>query len=293
MAVIGSDPREGTWRVVQHEGFHQFVHRVLSGRVPIWVNEGMAEYFAQGVWTGDSYVMGVIPPGKLKQVKSLIKSGKMLPFLEMMEMTSRQWQSNLASRNYAQAWAMVHFLAHAEDDKYQKAFNAFLSDVAAARLSWRQAFVRHFGRDVEGFQKRFADWWTSLPDDPTADLYSGAVVQTLTSFLARAHGQGQRFEDVEGFFQAARDGTLKEDPKLWLPRTLLQRGLNEAKKLSEWKLVKTQQGPGVRLSLPDGTTFTGTFRIKPGSAVDASVRMERAKASSRPAPEAAGTRRGR
>ena len=43
-----ADPRVGkqVWHIVQHEGFHQFVHAVIGGEIPIWVNEGMA------VWRG-------------------------------------------------------------------------------------------------------------------------------------------------------------------------------------------------------------------------------------------------
>ncbi|HUT57598.1 MAG TPA: hypothetical protein VNA25_07075, partial [Phycisphaerae bacterium] len=50
-----SDPQIGNkvWHVVQHEGFHQFVHMMIGGEIPITVNEGMAEYFGQGIWTGD------------------------------------------------------------------------------------------------------------------------------------------------------------------------------------------------------------------------------------------------
>ena len=52
--VRGSHPDAGTWHVVQHEGFHQFAAAVIGGDMPVWVNEGMAEYFGEGVFTGDS-----------------------------------------------------------------------------------------------------------------------------------------------------------------------------------------------------------------------------------------------
>ncbi|MBV8782403.1 MAG: hypothetical protein JO353_13490, partial [Phycisphaerae bacterium] len=52
-----ADPRIGKeiWHVVQHEGFHQFVHAVIGGEIPIWVNEGMAEYFGESIFTGDGF----------------------------------------------------------------------------------------------------------------------------------------------------------------------------------------------------------------------------------------------
>ena len=277
MAVAGARLSDNAWRVIQHEGFHQYVDRAISRRIPVWVNEGMAEYFGHGVWTGDSYVVGVIPPGRLRSLKSLIKKGQIAPFLEMLEMSYKQWSSNLAGRNYAQAWAMVHFLAHADGERYQGAFNGFITDIAGGGIGWQDAFVRRFGRDVAGFEKRFCDWWASLPDNPTADLYNGAVVLTLTSFLARAYGQGQRFEDVEEFFKAADEGKLKEDPRQWLPRELLLGRLKEARKLREWKLLNTKGVPTLQLAMPDGTTLTGAFRISPGSQVSVRVDVNRGR----------------
>ncbi|MBI5723479.1 MAG: hypothetical protein HZA50_05935 [Planctomycetes bacterium] len=44
----------GAWKTMRHEGFHQFVRLVIGGQIPVWVNEGLAEYFETSVWTGDA-----------------------------------------------------------------------------------------------------------------------------------------------------------------------------------------------------------------------------------------------
>jgi hypothetical protein len=56
-----------TWHVVQHEGFHQFAHFVIRGKIPAWLNEGLAEYFGEALFTGDSFVSGVIPQWRLER----------------------------------------------------------------------------------------------------------------------------------------------------------------------------------------------------------------------------------
>jgi hypothetical protein len=267
MAVADQRLSEGAWRRIQHEGFHQYVDKVLTQRIPVWVNEGMAEYFGHGVWTGDSYVLGVIPPDRLGHVKSLIKNGQIVPFLEMLEMTYQQWTSKLEGRNYDQAWAMVHFLVHADGGRYLGPFDGFILDVAERNLNWKESFVRRFGRDVGAFERRFREWWSSLPKNPTADLYTGAVVQTVASFFARAYGQGQRFEGMEDFFKAARDGSLKEDAKQWLPRKLLLERLKGVEKLGAWTLAGPKSHPAIQLAAPDGTTFTASFRVRAGASV--------------------------
>ena len=60
-----------TWHTVQHEGFHQFAHVVIRGDLPIWVNEGLAEYFGEAVFTGDGFVSGVIPPTAMTGIRRL------------------------------------------------------------------------------------------------------------------------------------------------------------------------------------------------------------------------------
>ena len=275
MARADKKMGENVWRVIQHEGFHQYVHQVLSHRVPVWVNEGMAEYFGEGIWTGDSFVTGAVPPWRLKQLKGAIKGGRMLPFLEMLEMSYDQWQTNFASRNYLQAWAMVHFLAHADDGKYQEALNGFLNDIARGGVSWKTSFLRRFGRDVDGFQKRFSEWWTSQPDNPTADLYAEAAVRTLMSFFGRAFGQGQRFADIDEFFKAAREDSLKEDPKLFLPKDLLAQTMKRAPGYGRWELLNPKGIPRIQLTTPAGTVLTGSFNVRPGASVTVNVETKK------------------
>jgi hypothetical protein len=47
MAYVPAGASALGWHVVQHEGFHQFVAQVIRGDMPIWANEGLAEYFGE------------------------------------------------------------------------------------------------------------------------------------------------------------------------------------------------------------------------------------------------------
>ena len=46
-AVAGERLDDRTWHVIQHEGFHQFAAAVIGGERPMWLNEGLAEYFGE------------------------------------------------------------------------------------------------------------------------------------------------------------------------------------------------------------------------------------------------------
>ena len=52
MAFAGEHITAYTWHTVQHEGFHQFAHAVIGGDIPTWLNEGLAEYFGEALFTG-------------------------------------------------------------------------------------------------------------------------------------------------------------------------------------------------------------------------------------------------
>ncbi|HUU42139.1 MAG TPA: DUF1570 domain-containing protein [Planctomycetota bacterium] len=285
MAHLPKGGSSRVWHVVQHEGFHQFAAKVIRGGLPVWVNEGLAEYFGEGVWTGDNFVTGMIPGDRLARVQALIRAGKIKPFMTMLMLSHMEWRNELSMVNYDQAWSMVHFLVHAEDGKYRKAFDAFILDMSKG-VDWPDAFLKRFGRDVEAFQKKYSDWWLSLPADAGSERRTLAVVQTLTSFLARAHAEGQTFETVDAFFEAARADRLRIPEKHWLPPALLAENLNLARRLATWSLENSPAGPRLVLKLADGDIFTGTLKVlgDKGFKVDVEVGDPRKKPAERERP---------
>jgi len=267
MIFTGGNLNAWTWHTIQHEGFHQFAYAAIGTRLPIWANEGLAEYFGHGIYTGDNFMTGFIPPERLKRIKAGIQEEKFKPLLTMMRLPHEIWNAEVmlaaqqASWNYDQAWAMVHFLAHADNGKYQKPFSNFLSAVSHGQ-DWEQAWTKTFGGDVSAFDARWREYWLNLPDNPTEDLYAEATAATLTSFFARAFSQRQFFETFDEFKAAAEAGALKYDEEDWLPPELLANALKNADQYGTWSVVKK---PGRRLLVcerPDGTVLEGSFKVR-------------------------------
>lgn len=217
-----ADPRVGkqVWHYVQHEGFHQFVHAVIGGDIPIWVNEGMAEYFGEGIFTGDGFVIGVIPPWRLTRIKQTMQSDGFKSIKSIMRLSHSTWNSEMNIANYDQAWSMVHFLAHGDGGIYQQPFEEYMNLIGHGRSS-EEAWSLKFRNDSDGFERQWKAYWSKLPANPTSELYAKATVATLTSFLARASAQRQTFGDFEEFMRDAADGSLKCSPDDWLPPSLL------------------------------------------------------------------------
>jgi len=261
LAYFRQERPADSWRTIQHEGFHQFADQAIGRRLPVWLAEGLAEYFEEGLWTGDGFVTGLIPPRRLKRVKEAIAANRLVSFDEMLSLSRQDWNDDIRADKYGQAWSMVHFLVHGRQGRYQKAFAAFVNDVAAGRPG-KAAFKNRFGGDTRAFQENYADWWRSLSDNPTAERYLLATVQTLTSFLARASSQGQNFRTAQAFLAAARQGRLRTSPDQPLPGSLLTSAIKRVRQAGRWALAGDGQWPSLVLRTAAGKTFVGRFRIE-------------------------------
>ena len=300
-ALADDDTRYLLWHIVQHEAFHQFAYFVISKNLPVWANEGMADYFGRAIWVGDDYITGVITPFDRLNIVTLIENKQMISFQMMMAAARRDWNTRGSYRDYLQVWSMVHFFAHADDGKYLAAFDKFLVDLDRGR-PWEASFKKRFRVDVKVLQAEYEKWWLAQPECPERKDIE-AVVATLTAYLARAHIKRQTFDSAEAFFAAARAGDLQHPKEQWLPPTLLAEALapstlfetqlavlpemkelpygrERSKKMHEfktnedgedrsvpveslgtWSIEHKVGRPLLVLTREDGTVFTGSFTV--------------------------------
>ena len=275
MATAARGDNSRTWYMIQHEGFHQFLDAAMRSKIPPWLNEGLAEYFAHGIWTGDAFVMGAVPDYRLARIKARIKLGKTLDLADLMKMEFETWNEEMSTRNYDQAWSLVYFLIHGEDGKYRKPLGKFLTDLGAGR-PWEPAFVRYFGRDTSALQKRHDAWWLSPPLGKGPQVHTTAVVQTLTSFLARAVAKRQKIEDFDDFRAKAAAGKLICPEDQWLPEKLLTNALSASRRYRNWQIKRVRAYPSLVLE-SDGIVYTGTFAVRRGRAAQMAVTTKQAK----------------
>jgi hypothetical protein len=254
------------WEIAQHECWHQFVHMSIGGNVPIWVNEGLAQYFAYAEWTGDSFLTGMIPNRQLDRVRKLFDAGKMKSIKDVIAPGNDDWwRSSISS--YDQAWSMCYFLVHS-DESLQNAFGKYIS-LCSKRVPWATAFAKCFGTDLEGFEKQWTEYWASMPENPSEKKYAEWAASTIQSFLARAHyGMKLSFEDWDDLLAKAKDRSMIPDPtnaamrKFWLPPGLLDRALDRAAETKgTWELDYNDfKQPVVTLTMPDGTVMTTAMK---------------------------------
>ncbi len=204
---LGDRGRGELRRTLRHEAFHQFAYETLGPGLPLWANEGLAQLFEHAVPTDAGLVMGEVPPVPLLIVQRAAREGRLIDFDAMLGMKQRAWSRVMEDRRdgaelYAQAWAMVHFLAYAADANgtplYRDRLNAFLTDVAAGTPgdpAWR----RHFGQNLDGFRKRFETYVLAL--EPTQAAKEVDRHDVLAGMLAILSDRGMRFSSAAEFRQ--------------------------------------------------------------------------------------------
>jgi Protein of unknown function (DUF1570) len=268
MAIAGDETKRFTWHVVQHEGFHQFAHAVIGGELPPWLNEGLAEYFGEGLFTGDGFVTGLLPPHRVRDIQAEINNKAFRSMENMMLMTQDGWNGRLLHTNYDMAWSMAHFLAHGDNGKYQAAFAGFVKDIGR-QVNWQRAWQARFG-SAEGFEKQWSAWWLGLdPDTASKQLYLKATVEMLTSILGRATMEKQTFDNWEEFSSAIKAQTVKIPKVDWLPPSLLTSAAELAERAGsgiKFEIGHDRQAPQITAVLEDGSKLVGVFnpRIKAG-----------------------------
>ena len=214
-AFLENQGRQQLRRTLQHEAFHQFAYNVISRDLPVWLNEGLAQFFEEGLWNGDEFVLGEAPPRRVRRLQVDVTEKHLLPFTTLLPMTDEQWARRLASdkeegaRQYNQSWAMVHFLVMDQNSSGQYLYRGRLLEMLRLLHQGEtapRAFQLAFGSNVAGFQSRFVEYARDLKASPEATLIENQGV--LADMLAGFAKEGHRFDDVRSFHQTVIQGHM-------------------------------------------------------------------------------------
>lgn len=203
-AFLNGQGRDGLRKTLQHEAFHQFADQAISGNLPLWLNEGLAQVFEEGLWTGNGFVLGQVPPRRVRQLKADIQNGRLIPFDSLLWLTPRQWRDNmegtLGAAQYNESWAMVHMLVYATDDTGHPRFRARFIDMLRRihiGASPEDAFKNSFSNNIQGFQDRFLEFADTLAPTETARLIENNNI--LADMLVAFQKQGRTFTSIDDF----------------------------------------------------------------------------------------------
>jgi Protein of unknown function (DUF1570) len=145
------------WRVLAHEGFHQFIGYELGQQIPTWLNEGMAQYFETSFITGTHFNTGQVSRNKLMMAQYLILSKKAPPLAQLITWDRGTFYAN-ANVAYPISWAFVYFLLNSNNDRYEQGeFHRYLQDLKVGKDDIK-SLQRRFGWDINRLQSDFEDY---------------------------------------------------------------------------------------------------------------------------------------
>ena len=198
-------------KTLRHEAFHQFAHERIGDRLPVWINEGLAQVFEESIRVGDGLRIGLVPPERLRQLRHDAALGWLVDFGTLLRLSDEEWSRTLADRGraatqYTQAWAMVHFLLYASDATgrplYRERFNRVLTEIGQGRDGY-EAFTAQFGANFDGFRERFETYVAAL--EPTPDAKALEDQRVLAELLILLRQRRIGFKTVADFRQNVVD----------------------------------------------------------------------------------------
>lgn len=193
---------ENAMRVV----FHEYAHLITSniaGTMPVWLNEGIAEFYSTFQLVGEREAMiGRPVPGHLERLNERTP----LPLEELLSVKQDSPLYNEGDRRsvfYAQSWALTHMLLVAQPSRRDKlaAYVASLDTGIPPMEAWQRAFdADRIDRELQGYVRRsvFSAFRFRFTDKTTA--FDGSAVPVAASdaeaFLAHFLVQQQRDDEA-------------------------------------------------------------------------------------------------
>src|SRR5579859_6579404 len=211
-----------------HTLYHEYTHALMHlnfGRIPLWLDEGLAEYLGNARLGNKEARIGLIDPSHLY----ILQQNKLLPIetLFSVDHNSPHYnEANRASVFYAESWALVHYLMLDQNARQQKLMNKFVDayaksgdQIEAARETFGD--LKKFGQLIETYarQGNFYNGVLKPPTDAMDKNYSaralsaGEVLALKGDFFVH----GNRTQEAK----AILDEALKQEPKLALAHEAL------------------------------------------------------------------------
>ena len=177
--AINADPRNDATNVVYHEYLHNVLGHNYPG-LPLWLNEGLAEYYSTFAVAGNEAKIGM---PVLAHVAWLLDNA-MLPLRDLVSMSHDSPAYNEGLRQgvfYAQCWVLAHYLLNKPERQEKTA--QYLRDLFDGAPG-DQAFVRAFGdlAVLERDLRAYARW--GVFDIRRIPIARGAAAQMEAAPLA-------------------------------------------------------------------------------------------------------------
>lgn len=207
------DPKEmdALLGVLRHEGTHQLVWEFIGPTCPVWLNEGLAEFFQNAEFSRDAMKTGQVPLLNVVILRKAIEDDKTIPLPRLLMMTYEDWSKAVADESpqahiqYPQAWSVVHFLQEGDNGKYRAPLLQYIYHLSRKRGSM-EAWAETFGTNYKAFEDRWKAYVQKLK--ATDGIDCRLKLELLGRMLIRAMKDPEVVKDMEAFRQAVLAGKM-------------------------------------------------------------------------------------
>ena len=135
---------ESAYPIVVHEYVH-LVIRHSGGTLPLWLNEGLAEFFSTLEPEGNRMSVGRVPPGRRQDMTQGVALMELDELFGVTHSSPEYRSRSHAGVFYSESWALTHMLM--TDDRYRARFDPFLKLVSSGMPS-AEAMMTAYGKDA-------------------------------------------------------------------------------------------------------------------------------------------------
>jgi hypothetical protein len=173
------------------------------------LNEGLAQYFEECLWTGDRFLINQVPARRVRQLHADMKAKRLFDFPRLFALTPEDWAQQLADDRmaggvlYNQSWAMVQFLVHGGEEQGKALYRSHLIEMLKLindSKDYETAFRIAFAGNVKGFQDRFVTFARQMSPGGESVLIEHQNV--LADMLVHLHNEKTSFKDIASFRKA-------------------------------------------------------------------------------------------
>ncbi len=204
---------ENVYRTIFHEYTHYLIdHNLGRNSVPVWFNEGSAEYYGQFKISGGRNVSF---GSRTEANISTLKKNKIIPLNDFFRVDYNELKNRnneFASLFYAQSWILMHYFLHFENGGRRKNLNDFIR-LLQKKGDLHEAFKNVFGINFGEMEfiltnyigiGNFADTNASLPKKIIAEPLASAEIlppNEVEANLGDLLYQRERFDEAEKYLQ--------------------------------------------------------------------------------------------
>jgi len=153
--LVQGDRATSVNRIIFHELTHFFVRNTVAD-LPLWFNEGLADFYSTFEASGDNVHVGL----PLEEHLTLLRdSGFSMPLRDVLaaDVTSREYnEKTRAGFFYAESWLLVHYLLIGEPSRGEQ-LQRYLA-LIAAKKPIDEAFATAFGMSFADMTKQLRNY---------------------------------------------------------------------------------------------------------------------------------------